>query len=128
MDQDNVLRGYLTAILWSEMDNNDDPLDSNYEISDITEESIEKAKSDIKAFVEKAKELFTEDELNDPDQIGHDLHLTRQGHGSGFWDGDYVKGDEITKITDKMGSVEVYVGDDGKVNIDSSFKGFEEVI
>ena len=106
LTQEHILRGYLEAVLWAETDG-DDPLDSKYEIEHITKDSIKQAKYDIYAFMKKALDLFTYEELKDPDQIGHDLHLTRHGHGSGFWDGDYKNGEDLTKICEKMGSVNV---------------------
>jgi hypothetical protein len=51
--------------------------------------------------------------------VGHDLWLTRNGHGAGFWDrglGDV--GDKLTAIAKRMGSKSLYVGDDGKIYID----------
>lgn len=55
--------------------------------------------------------------------VGHDLWLTRNGHGAGFWDNPKVYGgqknaDALAKIAEKMGQVDLYVGDDGKVYIE----------
>ena len=52
-----------------------------------------------------------------PDKVGHDLWLTRNGHGAGFWDGDYADdvGEALTKISEAMGEIDLYVGDDGKI-------------
>ena len=45
-----------------------------------------------------------------------DFWLTRNGHGAGFWDrGLGSVGDELTKNAKPFGSVDAYVGDDGKV-------------
>jgi len=44
----------------------------------------------------------------DPDQAGHDLWLTRNGHGAGFWDRPDVYGEalaqELTRVAKSMGS------------------------
>jgi hypothetical protein len=47
----------------------------------------------------------------------HDFWLTRNGHGAGFWDGDYEEelGEKLTAICKKMGSIDLYVGDDNKI-------------
>ena len=46
------------------------------------------------------------------DQAGHDFWLTRNGHGAGFWDGDWPKhGDMFTKISECYGSVDPYFED-----------------
>lgn len=52
-----------------------------------------------------------------PKQAGHDFWLTRNGHGSGFWDGDWPEPwasilDEGAKC---YGPFETYLGDDGKI-------------
>ena len=45
--------------------------------------------------------------------FGHNLWLTQNGHGAGFWDGDYVKGDEITALCEEhLKPIDLYVGDD----------------
>ena len=118
IDEGDILDGYLKAALWAETDDNDDPLEDNYTARDIDSGSISKAKRDIKKFVQMAGDLLMVDG-NDEEQIGHDLWLTRNGHGAGFWDGDYPEaGDELTKLCERLGEKYIYVGDDGKVYID----------
>lgn len=48
---------------------------------------------------------------------GHDFWLTRNGHGAGFWDGDWPKpyGTQLTKAAKAFGSVSLYLGDNGKI-------------
>jgi len=114
--RNDMLDAYLEAALWSSTDDNGDPMDRNYDISDIDKKSIKNSDRDLDKFVDKAGDLL--DEM-DSEQIGHDFWLTRNGHGAGFWDrslGDV--GDKLTKIADKFGEVNLYVGDDGKVYID----------
>jgi hypothetical protein len=38
----------------------------------------------------------------DPAQVGHDLWLTRNGHGVGFWDRPTVYGEENSRILSLM--------------------------
>lgn len=47
-------------------------------------------------------------------QVGHDFWLTRNGHGAGFWDGDYPEpfGDQLTAIAKTYGEFDLYTGDD----------------
>ena len=50
---------------------------------------------------------------------GHDFWLTRNGHGAGFWDGDWtLHGDALTTASEAAGSLGVYEGDDGSLCID----------
>lgn len=48
-------------------------------------------------------------------RLGHDFLMTRNGHGCGFWDGDWDEPSAtlLTEIAEKFGPLEVYVGDDG---------------
>jgi hypothetical protein len=49
--------------------------------------------------------------------IGHDIWLTRNRHGAGFWDRkEYAEnglGERLTKAAASLGDCEVYCGDDG---------------
>ena len=47
----------------------------------------------------------------------HDWVLTRNGHGAGFWDGDWAApfGEQLTALCKAQGEIEAYVGDDGLV-------------
>jgi phage-related protein len=51
----------------------------------------------------------------DPRQAGHDLWLTRNGHGAGFWDGGWPDeaGERLADAARELGESSVYVGDDG---------------
>jgi hypothetical protein len=50
--------------------------------------------------------------------LGYDFWLTRNGHGTGFWDGGYPEtGDRLTEIAESFGSSELYVGEDNIVYI-----------
>lgn len=54
----------------------------------------------------------------DESQAGRDFHFTRNGHGVGFWDRRQLAdglGDRLTRIAGRFGSVDSYVGDDGRI-------------
>ena len=113
MDTQKELHDYLVCALWSSTDDNADPLDSNYSIEDIAIESIEQAQREVASFMDSAVDLLSSDDRH---QVpGHDFWLTRNGHGAWFWDGDYVNGDELTKLSEEYGEVTPYIGDDGKI-------------
>lgn len=97
---------YLVTALWSTVDTDEVhgpdysdtyPLDEKYCVDDISTEFKEQSQKDYDKFYALAQNLFEEDEL-DFETIGHDFWLTRNGHGAGFWDGDYRRGKELTKI------------------------------
>lgn len=113
------LRGYLTAALWSSTGDNGDPLDNNYSIPDIAVASLTSAWAECSRFQrECATNLI---HLND-DYNGHNFWLTRNHHGSGFWD-EVVESEtaeldmlQLTRASEGFGEVDLYVGDDKKLH------------
>jgi hypothetical protein len=117
-DKKRFLDAYIECALWAETDNSDDsggrPLDENYDESDLSEETLASFKRDCEAFQEA-----NENDLEplDPAQAGHDFWLTRNGHGAGFWDrGLGERGERLTKASKVYGSVDLVIGDDGKIH------------
>lgn len=53
-----------------------------------------------------------------PEQAGYDFWLTRNGHGAGFWDGDWPApwDDMLDKGAHGYGAFETYLGDDGLIH------------
>ncbi len=108
-----IVEHYLVAALWS---NNID--DKSVKV-DVASEAILNAILQVQCFLGAALPLLTEEWTDE--QIGHDLWLTRQGHGAGFWDRGLPNGDKLTELC-KMIEFhgEVYTGDDEIVHIDGS--------
>jgi hypothetical protein len=104
------LASYLETALWSSGDEFNE-----YSICDFSEESLEKARLDVESFESQSLELLSEDDSSQ--HIGHDFWLTRNGHGAGFWNGDYVNGDELTTLAESFGKADIYIDDNGKVYI-----------
>ncbi len=50
-------------------------------------------------------------------KAGHDFWLTRNGHGVGFWDGDWPEPAATTldNLAKSFGAFELYRGDDGLI-------------
>jgi hypothetical protein len=48
---------------------------------------------------------------------GHDFWLTRNGHGAGYWDGDWPEpfAAQLSEAAHKAGGRDLYLGDDGLV-------------
>ena len=114
MKMTDFLEQYLVTALWSSIDEKDNPFDDNYSIDDFSEKALKQADKDCDLFIEKAGDLL--DDFDDTD-IAHDFWLTRQGHGAGFWDGDYPDeiGDKLTEIANDFRELYIYVGDDGQL-------------
>ena len=85
--------------------------DDNYGVCDISPDLMELILKDCAKFQD-------ENDISErgESQAGHDFWLTREGHGCGFWDGDWpITGDILTKASEAYGEMYLYVGDDGKI-------------
>ena len=114
---DTFTRAYIECALWSSndwsRDDGGDPLDKNYSADDIAPETLAKIVEDCALFqVACADYIGAESEL-----AGHDFWLTRNGHGSGFWDGDWPEPEAslMSQASEAFGNIDLYVGDDGKI-------------
>lgn len=115
VDLDEFTKQYIETALWSSVDDDDEPLDSNYGIEDLAPETLKKMVADA----EKFQKTHWDEISGDLGRAGHDFWLTRNGHGAGFWDGDWPDpiGDVLTKASEKFGNQHMYVGDDGKLHV-----------
>lgn len=105
MDIDSFLETALWSTIGYDDDDQDYMLDSKYSNSDVSDEFKTKCQTVMDDFMDKARHLFTDDEIeNSP--IEHDLWLTMHGHGAGFWDGDYINGYELSKLAATVGHLE----------------------
>jgi len=95
----------------------EDSYDSHFDLNDFTEEAIRAAAADCAKFQgENADDLSSED----PENAGHDFWLTRNGHGAGFWDGDYEesKGERLTAACEAYGHLHVWVDETGSLHFE----------
>jgi len=89
---------------------------------DIEVDSLLRAYKDINEFINKVGEENIEsaiiDDNVDIETIGHHLWLSRNGHGSGFFDGDYeyFLEKKLMKAAKEMGSVDLYINDNNKLS------------
>ena len=121
MNIQTITQHYLIAALWSTVDyETGDHLDDNYSLSDVSSNLQQSTEKDVKLFIELSQPIFDKyksvvDEfyIND-EQIGHDLLLTRNGHGAGFWDRSWGNlGDELTSLVNgHFKEVNLFVNDD----------------
>lgn len=106
-----ILHHYLVAALWTA------ELDMKYTVNDIDKTSIERAKNDIKLFTDKNEKTLLASGLS-AEQIGHDFWLTRNHHGTGFWDRNIGQaGKELTASSHDFKEMNV-LDEDGKVYIE----------
>ena len=131
LDKEEMLSDYIYTALWTEESVDDQSFDG-YDIDDFTEEEKDLIRKDIEKFInllEKKLETIGDKQIIkvinklDPIDIGGDIWLTRNGHGSGFWDRDYcdiefTPGNNpygkayklcsiMTEVADEIGGVEL---------------------
>lgn len=115
---DDFTRAYIEAIYFTD----EDGFDGNTMLST---EAFEQIKADCAKFQADAHYLLAQayaQDGYDAAQAGHDFWLTRNGHGSGFWDRKELDGlstinatlgDRLTKIAKEFRSLSLVKGDDG---------------
>ena len=123
-----IARHYLIAALWSE-----EPDDESWDDCEPSEEAIQEARKEALKFIvlaggvpdygmgyeaEDCPPGFVNESMT-----GHDLWLTRNGHGTGFWDRPELGRKEtarLSEIAQEMGGVYIYLGDDNKIHTNIS--------
>ena len=118
---DKFTQAYMEAALWTSTDESTpqggEPMDRNYSIDDIAEETRERMQRDCTAF-QNANVIpeYHHGECTDEEMAGHDFWLTRNGHGAGFWDRGLGEiGERLTEASKGYGEFSLYVSDDGKI-------------
>ena len=112
-----IIDSYLECALWTnEEELKEQDSDTDLNINNFEEDSLIKTYLDIKKFLKIVG--FAVDNIDETD-IGHDLWLTRNGHGAGFFDRGYEeeREDVLVKAARSLGSVNILINDEGKLFI-----------
>lgn len=128
-DIDAILASAVETLLWSEtisIDHQDpwgedvrdgDPFDDHFGPEDLSPETIAELRSDIEGFLDLPEVSVALDAagMSDP-EIGHNLILTRNRHGAGFWArGLGEPGRVLTTWAHSFGTFGLMLGDDGRI-------------
>ena len=116
-----ALDGYLECALWSSCD-----LYTGHRLDELgtgamAAETFDDMACDVWRFLATCwGDVWEDFEIDlsgiEPEQLGHDLWLTRNYHGAGFWDRGLGEiGDKLTELAHSYGDVTLYIGDDGKI-------------
>jgi hypothetical protein len=118
----------LIALLWSETDDDGTPLDrGDYVVSPDLKTRVtaewERFREQTEALgfdAERdcARMLHPDNEGNPWNAVAHDFILTRNGHGTGFWDTGRWRepwASKLTTLAQSFGELHCYVGDDGAI-------------
>ena len=120
-DRDVVLEHAKIAALWSTTTTVEDAdyecLDEAFTADEIDGEAEKTLVELIDNFFDLAGDLLDDYPMT-AEQMGHDIILTTNRHGAGFWDrGLGELGTKLTDIAHSLGGYELYVGDDGKLYV-----------
>ena len=120
---------YVTTALWSSNDESTpeggEPFDANYSASDLAPGALAAMRADCDLFYDQNRAaLECEGVTYGPDfdqdgRAGHDFWLTRNGHGAGFWDGDWPEpqATDLTEAAREFNQCDLYLGDDGLIYV-----------
>jgi hypothetical protein len=124
-------RAYIATALWSTHDESDEsggePFDSNYDASDLAPETLASIERDCLAFFVACDQIMTDaietgrvkfgPDFDAWGRAGHDFWLTRNGHGAGFWDGDWPEpfATQLTDASKNFGEIDLYLDDSGAI-------------
>lgn len=139
---DQFRQGYMTCLEWLTINSSDWQLD---QMTETDGETFRQGYSETMWLNNEAEWIFSNEALKQIEadcisfynanvsnldlacelsgytynNAGHDLWLTRNYHGAGFWDrGLGTVGDVLTALAEAEGEVGVYLGDDGLVYIE----------
>ena len=110
---------YIDAALWSTNSDKGTPLDRDYGPHDFSEAAMQEIVTDCARFIAQCKGLIaSEGRERALESAAQDFWLTRNGHGAGFWDGDWpTNGAALAEASDSFGPCEIYLGDDKRIHI-----------
>ena len=108
---DLFVQAYLHTASWVECESGEN--------TNFTPEAINIARKDCEWFIGRVNQEFGSTDIisregQDVHYVAaHDLYLTRNGHGAGFWDspedyGGQENADRLTKIAHDMGECQAY--------------------
>ena len=125
---DDFTQAYLRAALWSSVDDDGEPLDTNYSIDDLSSAAIASSIYDCYTFQNANKTLLARayrrydlhaDAPTPEHCAGHDFLLTRNRHGVGFWDRKELGalGEFLTARAREWRDQNFYVGDGNLIHV-----------
>ncbi len=120
-DHDGFTQSYIEAVFFT--DGGSDGELGNLGYADFAPETLKRIVEDCRDF--QASEAWVQFEARPLRSLvgsraraaGHDFWLTRNGHGAGFWDGDWPEpyAAALDAAARSFPTLEAYVGDDGLI-------------
>lgn len=119
---DAAISQLFETLIWQAPEDESGPLDyQGYTRDDIPRDQQETLIEEFRDFCQAndadVREYMASTQTT-LDQVAHDFILTRNSHGAGFWDrGAGDVGERLSDMARPYGEQDVYVGDDGSLNI-----------
>lgn len=114
---DSFTQGYIEALFFTNSGDRDDEITADKGFSDLAPQTLATIIADCAKFQDDAKIVCCIDGREA--EAGRDFWFTRNGHGVGFWDGDWddLGEDAVAALECRAdrGEVTPYMGGDGRV-------------
>lgn len=113
-----IISDYIDCALWADLRDHDGESLDGYSVDDIAPATVQAMRDDCAAFFWSQRALIRQAlAQRDRSHLAHDLWLSRNGHGAGFFDrGREPFWDELQRAARVEGSRDLYVGDDWQVH------------
>lgn len=116
-DHETMTRAFIECMCWAESGDPESPLGENASPDRLTRKARKVCEELCADFIGYCTGAGIDYSKIDPSQMGHDLWLTMQGHGAGFWDRGLGRlGDQLTKAA-KTFSAECWRGRGGWIHV-----------
>ena len=112
---DEFLKGYFEAMGFTATTDDEEEKalwTSSYSAEDvlkvIPEDSFKSLCEDCVGFLMECWKAGQTEILSSMNRAGHHFHYTRNGHGTGFWEGEWENGDALSGIAEVYGTAELW--------------------
>lgn len=131
-DIEKMVSAYLHCAIWTSPCEDEGVTLDYYDADDFSDDTKERMKLEIQLFITTNNALvlralaeYPHSPANDMcrySSFGHDLYLTSNGHGAGFWDRVYLKvdnlGELLTTACKALRECNAVLGDDGSLYLE----------
>lgn len=120
---DAFTQAYIEAAIFTEAESLGD--ESTLAFQQIHHETLARMVIDCAQFQRRTSDLLIDENRTKPStetcalgHAGHDFLLTRNGHGAGFWDGDWLEpaATTLTAAAKRFSEMSLYRGRDGAIH------------
>jgi hypothetical protein len=116
-EMDKFTEAYITTAYFTETDNSEPsgghPLDKNYTLEELDANAFVEMLADCRDFQKKYRHIYDEAGWSD-EEAGKDFWLSRNGHGTGFFDSDgkdETVREYLQNVSRSYGEYSLYIGD-----------------